>query len=232
MSDMSANPSFLNNLSDVYANPSAFSQRFFDAKPGVILPLILMIVTLAAMQYVYLNSMTFDEFIAFNLRELEPAARAEAREGMQMLGQGGMIAMAMISMIIVLPIISALTALVYMLANRISGTTERGYVDWFRAAVWSGMPIVFMAIGGMVNVLISEPGTIEPLLVSLTNVNGLILQIPFGEPGYKLWSSLDLTTFWSLFIMFLLLRSNGQSKAASLIIAAIPLAVGVAIQAI
>ncbi|NVK11248.1 MAG: YIP1 family protein [Gammaproteobacteria bacterium] len=228
----STSPSFIKNLSDVFANPSAFSQRFFDAKPGVIIPLVLMITAMMVVQYVYLSSMTFDEFIALNLREVEPAARAEARQGMQMLGQTGIIAMGMVSIAIIMPIVMALTALVYMLANRISGTTERGYVDWFRASVWSSLPVLFLAVGGVVNVLISEPGSIDPMLISLTNVNGLILQIPFGEPGYKLWSALDLTSFWSIFILFSILRANGQSSVAAVIIAAIPMAVGVAIQAI
>jgi hypothetical protein len=119
-------------------------------------------------------------------------------------------------------LVSALISVYYLIINRVSGTPEQSYGTWFAMSIWVSMPMIFIQLAYIVNVFISEPGSLAPEQLSLTSVNALITGLDFGEPLYQLFSQFDLISIWSIAITSLILMANKHRPASAIIFAALP----------
>jgi hypothetical protein len=219
---MSSENGFLANVTQVIAQPKQFSSSFFTGKKGIILPLLLVIASVVVAQVVYFSSITLDDFVAFSLRGVPAEGYEQAAEGIRMMSLNTFMLFAAIGAAIAIPLVSALISVYYLIINRVSGTPEQSYGTWFAMSIWVSMPMIFIQLAYIVNVFISEPGSLAPEQLSLTSVNALITGLDFGEPLYQLFSQFDLISIWSIAITSLILMANKHRPASAIIFAALP----------
>lgn len=219
---MSSENGFFANVAQVIAQPKQFSSSFFTGKKGIILPLLLVIASVVAAQAVYFSSITLDEFIAFSLRGFPAESYEQAAEGFRMMSLNMYMLIAAVGAAIGILVISAIISVYYLIINRVSGTPEQSYGTWFAMSLWASVPTIFIQLGYIVNVFISEPGSLAPEQLSLTSVNALITGLEFGEPLYQMFSQFDLISIWSIAITSLILMANKHRPASAVIFAALP----------
>ncbi len=124
---------------------------------------------------------------------------------------------------LMLPLIAALLALVYVGAERVLARERNSYGRWFAAASFSLLPLVLSAIGLIVLKLLSAEPNVPLDLANYASLNTLALGLAPGERGYGLASSLNLFYLWSIGLVAVAARQwSGLDWGRALLLGALP----------
>ena len=129
---------------------------------------------------------------------------------LSMLTRNSMLASALMSVVLLIPIMLALQALYFSLAGKITGVLL-SYKHWFSMVAWCGLPAVIAGFAGMAVLLTEDaPLQVSPLELQALSLNQLFFHLPFGAPGASLLSTLSLVTPWTWGLLVICVRTWTQ----------------------
>ncbi|HEX5756771.1 MAG TPA: YIP1 family protein [Arenimonas sp.] len=212
----------MSNLLNIYLDPSKVFADLKD-KPSFWMPLLLVIAVNVLLMLAYHLSVDPDWFIdhalAMTGKEMSAAEVEQAKQFMPGARMSGYIGAGM--MPVVMPIMFALFSLYYLLAGKITGAGI-GFKHCFTLVCWSSMPVVLSTLVALVGVALMEPQTgIESL--KLTNIDPLLVQLPFDHAFSSLAKNFDLLGLWGIFLLALGWKTFGRTGwTQAVIVAALP----------
>lgn len=187
----------MSQLINIFVEPA---KTFAELKerPNFLLPLALLIVFSAVMVLLYFNTVDPDWIsehqLAASGKEMsatEIAAAKEMMPGAKTMGTIGAVAGA-----VMIAVVSALMALYFMLAGKITGTAL-SFKHGMSMATWSAMPSLLGMLVAIIGVLMMEPQTsLESLM--LTNLDPLLVQLPLDHAWSGFAKGFNLLTFWTV----------------------------------
>lgn len=212
----------MSHLLNIYLDPAKVFAELKE-KPSFWQPLLMMIAANVALMLAYHFSVDPDWFLDHTLamsgREMSAAEIAQAKQFMPGARTAGYIGAAAIP--IFMPIVFALLSVYYLLAGKITGA-GLSYRQCFALAIWSSMPMLISALVALVGVAMMTPQTgIEAL--KLTNVDPLLVQLPFDHAFSSLAKNFDLLGLWGIFLLALGWKTFGRTGwTQAVIVAALP----------
>ncbi len=210
---------FKNLINILTAPKEAFTS--IREKPTVILPLMLIAVITASVQYGYFQVVD-REFLIDQLIEQAQAfvnvPEDQLREGYENADTNNMAIQSIVSVLIVVPLIMCLYAGYLSLISKFT-YDEIAYKQWLAFVVWTGIPSIFAALAGWVVLLTNTDGLITLQEINPLTLNSLIIQTQGRFAG--LFNAINLTQIWSVVLMTLgYMQWTGKSslKSASIIL--------------
>lgn len=227
MSDINSSPpcektTALALIPEMITSPNAAIDRIWRYGAPWWLPLIIVSIAIGISWVLYYAQVDYDWLIHYNTSLLDAESREQAVMGMKGMSAKSLAGITVGSIVVMLLVFSFISAIYLLLLNRVTGTTPRTYKEWLSISTWMSLPTVFIGMGAILNVLLSESSELPPEMLSLTNVNALIFHASKGEPLFNFYSALDLINFWSIALVAMALIKNGQSRIAAVIISLVP----------
>lgn len=120
-------------------------------------------------------------------------------------------------------VIGLISALYMMLAGKVS-RVKRSFRHWFAFTWWAGLPGAVLTMLASALVLLSATtAQIDQAELKPLSLNALFVQKTFDQPGYTLFSSIDLIQLFSLYLAVVGVRTwSGRSWLFSSIFALLP----------
>lgn len=212
----------MSHLLNIYLDPAKVFADLKD-KPSFLLPLLVIIAVNVALVLAYHFSVDpnwyIEHMLAMSGKEMSAAEIEQAKQFMPGARVSGYIGAAVLP--IVMPIMFALFSLYYLLAGKITGAGI-GYKHCFALMCWASMPIVISSAVALVGVALMSPQTgLESL--KLTNIDPLLVQLPFDHAWSSWAKNFDLLGLWSIFLLALGWKTFGRTGwTQAVIVAALP----------
>jgi hypothetical protein len=136
--------------------------------------------------------------------------------------RGAQVAITGVATAIFLPLVLLLSAGYYSLAGKVTNV-ERGFRQWFELSCWTALPTVLAVIPAAIVLLTATTKQIEPGDMQPLSLNSLIFHRAMGEPGYSLFTSLQITQILSLYLAaFGVKLWSGRSWLFAIVFSALP----------
>lgn len=210
----------MSQLINIFVEPGKTFAELKE-KPNFLLPLALLIVLSAVMTLMYFNKVDpawfNDHQMAMSGNEMSATEMEQYRKMMPSAPVMGVIGAVVSS--IMIGLITLIFALYYMLAGKITGNAL-SFKHGLSLVTWSGVPTQLGIVVAIVGVIMMEPQTgLESLM--LTNVDPLLVQLPFDHAWSSLAKNFSLLSLWSLFLGALGWRTWGKTSWVQAITVAI-----------
>ena len=196
-----ASNSFVTVAVNVFTAPAeAFAA--IKERPRIFLPLLLVIATIAASQFLYVQRVDLgwliDQQIQASGQQISDADRARTVEAVTRLPKpfyGGITA---VSTAIVLPIVFALVALYYTIVTFVRGDGVK-YKEWFSLIVHCSLPTLLGVIATIVHLLVADARFMPQNEINPLSFGSLFSIHPQGATAVQtILLSLDPTSLWSI----------------------------------
>lgn len=197
------------------------------ARPRYGLPLLLVLVATVALSVWYQLKVDPAWLMDLQLRNSGFADRlTEEQIAQQVQAAGGNIGMqAVIGGVaagIAVVIFFLLNAVYLLLAGKVTNV-QFGFRHWLSLVSWSSLPSLLPVIPAVITLLTATSNQIDPGAIQPLSLNALFFHRAMGEPGYTLLTSLQVTTFLSLYLSIVGVKEwSGRSWLFSTVFAALP----------
>jgi hypothetical protein len=125
---------------------------------------------------------------------------------------------------IIIVLITLLATLYMKLAGKLTHV-QRSFRQWFSLSMWTALPSVLSTVGAAFVLLTATTSQIDQAELKPLSLNSLFFQRAFNEPGYALFSSIDLIQLFCLFLLVAGVRAwSGRSWLFSAVFALLPYA--------
>ena len=189
---------FKNFINILTAPKDAFTD--IREKPTALIPIVLVILSMASLQWGYFNAVDRD----FLIEELIAQAQAfvnvpedQLRANYENLSPNSIAIQSAISIAIILPLIMALYAGYLSLVSKFTYDEIR-FKQWFSFSAWTSIPTLFIALSGWVVILMNSDGMISNQAIQPLSLNNLIFR---AEGSWAaMLNQMNLVMFWSLFL--------------------------------
>lgn len=210
----------MSHLINIFLEPGKVFEQLKE-KPSFVVPLLLVSIALSVMFLMYFMKVDSAWFIDHALlaggKEMSAAEIAQIKSVMP--GAKVMGYFYAVLMPILMIVIALISALYYLLAGKITGSTV-GFKQGLSLSTWSSMPTLLGTIVALVGVFMMSPQTsIESLM--LTNIDPLLLQLPIDSQWKKLATAFSLLYFWNIFLAALGWKVWGKTSWSEAIVVAI-----------
>lgn len=198
-----------------------------DARPRFWWPLLLLTLGTVAINAWYTSIVDLEWLTDQQLRnnpmaqnmtsaEIERLARdAASRRGLN-------VVIGTVGTLVVLPVILLVSALYYSLAGKITAV-ERSFRHWLALSAWSTMPTLLTLLASAVVLLTAGSSQISQADLQPLSLNALLFRREQGEPGFALFTSLNLVQFLSLYLAAFGVRVwSNRSWLFSIVFTALP----------
>ena len=217
------------NLVNIIAAPKdAFTS--LKEKPTVLVPLLLVILAVASLQWGYFNAVEREFLIEELIVQQQAVANVsddQLRANLENLTPQRLAIQSAVSTAIFLTIILALYSGYLSLISKFTYDEIR-YKQWFSLSCWTAVPVIFTAIAGWVLILTNSDGMIGTSEIQVLSLNNLIFH---SEGNFNtLLDNLTIITFWSLALTLLGYRQwtgKSTSKSSAIILAPYVLIYGI-----
>jgi hypothetical protein len=211
-----------NNLINILTSPKeAFVS--IKEKPTVLVPLLLIVLSLASLQWGYFNAVDREFLIDELVEQAQAFANAperEVRENLENITPSRLAIQSAVSIAIIMPLLMMLYAGYLSLISKFTYDEIR-FKQWFSLSAWTGLPSLFIALAGWVVILTNSDGLIGTTDIQPLSLNSLIFQTQ--GPFESMLSSLNLLQLWSLALSALGYQHwTGKSLAKSTTIVIAP----------
>jgi hypothetical protein len=196
-------------------------------RPRILFPLALLVLATAGLTLWYMGVVDLEWLIDRQLRNnpfgrslseeqiAQQVAAASGRRGLQAtvgaLGSG-----------IVIVVIALLGALYYVLAGKITNV-DRSYRQWLALNCWSSLPTVLAAVPAAFVLISAGSAQIPQEDLQPLSFNALFFHRAASEPGYALFSSMNLLQFVALYLAVVGVKAwSGRSWLFSTVFATLP----------
>ena len=175
--------------------PSSAFQELRE-RPRFWFPLLLIVLTTAAIVYWYYSVVDVDWFketMFGNNPSITPDKKAAV---MSMLTRTTLLWSSVVSIIIVLPVTMVVTAVVWLVVAKITKLPQ-GFKHWFAFACWTSLPMILSNVVSVVMLAIAGTPQISPGVTQSLSLNELVFHLPMGAPGQNLLGALGIPAFLS-----------------------------------
>jgi hypothetical protein len=189
----------MSHLINIFVEPGKTFAELKE-KPSFLLPLALMIVLTVTMTLFYFNKVDSawltEHQLSMSGTEMSSADIEQAKKVMPSAPMMGIIGAVVGPIFIVL--VTMLMALYYLVAGKITGTAV-SFKHGMSLVTWAGVPSLLGMVVAIVGIAMMEPQTaLESLM--LTNVDPLLVQLPFDHAWSSLAKNFSLLTLWSVLL--------------------------------
>jgi hypothetical protein len=210
------------HIIDIFLQPSkVFTEH--EQKPGFVVPLAIVALLTAGVTLFYFlkvdPSWYVDHALLASGREMSPGDIENARRMMPGARTMGLVGAPM--GVLMLCIVSAIYALYFMLAGKVTGVPV-SFRHGMSLTSWSNMPVLLGLLVALVGVVSMSPQTgFESLM--LTNFDPLFVQLPAGSPWASLARNFNLLNLWVTFLMAVGWHTwSKRGWAEAIVVASIP----------
>lgn len=198
-----------------------------DARPRFWWPLLLVVLASAAINAWYTAFVDLEWLTDLQLRssvlaqnmtsaEIERmASNASARQGVS----------AVVNFIVttlVIAVVMLVMALYYSLAGKVTNV-ERGFRHWLALVAWTSTPTLITLLASAVVLLTASSHQLSQSDLQPLSLNALLLHREAGDPGFSLFTSLNLAQVLSIYLAALGVRAwSGRSWLFSIVFTALP----------
>jgi hypothetical protein len=174
--------------------------REIEARPRFLFPLLAVVVAGLAATFWYFSIVDFDWLIDQTIRS-NPRMKNMSEEQLAAASRVMTKNVLMITSLIAVPfavtIIRLLEALWYLLAGKVT-KVRRSFKQWFALATWTSLPGVLAVLPAIPLLLTLKSAQIDAAsAISPLSLNELFFHRAMGEPGYQLFTNLNLIQMWS-----------------------------------
>ena len=221
----------LNNLINIISGPKEAFINIKD-KPTVLVPLLLIAVLTASVQWGYFNAVDRDFLIEQLIAQQQAIVNIpedQLRTAMENVTTNRLVIQSVLSVLIVVPLIMALYAGYLALISKFTYDEIR-YKQWFSLVCWTGIPAIFVAIAGWVVIFTNTDGMITLQEINPLTLNTLIFQTE-GRFA-SLLNAINLAQVWSVVLMVLGYKQwTGKSgvKSTAIILAPYLVIIGIVV---
>ena len=202
--------------------------REIEARPRFLFPLLItMFVTIGA-TFWYFKIVDFDWLIDATLRSntsTKGMTEEQLAQIAKRLTRNTLMFSSLIAVPFVLVIIRLLEALWYLLAGKVT-KVRRSYKQWFALANWTTLPAVLAVLPAIPLLASSKQVQVDvATAISPLSLNGLFFHRAMGEPGYQLFTNLNVIQLFTMFLVVLGIKMwSGRSWLFALVYALLPVA--------
>jgi len=187
-------------LGQMFYEPAAGFTALKD-KSRAWFPLALMLSFVIGIFYWYFQTVDF-AWLTEHMISAQPDMKPEAREAfMKMMNKNTMMIMTIVGGAIMYPILYAAIALYFLIVSKATDS-EISFGKWFGFAGWVSVPGL-LAFPLMATQIMSGKGQIALEELNMLSLNFLIFHFPAGTAWASLLGSINLTTFWTIFLTFI-----------------------------
>jgi len=130
-----------------------------------------------------------------NLTEEQITQQVQATQGRR----GLQMSISVIGITIFVPLLLMLPALYNLLVGKMVGF-DRSFRHWYSYCCWMTLPSALAQIPAMLLLATTETNQISQEALKTLSLNALIFHRDIGEPGYSLFSNLDLFQLLTLYL--------------------------------
>ena len=208
------------DIGNVILEPSPTFTRLKD-KPRPWVPLAVLILLSLAISYWYVTTLDFAWFREHMLAT-QGAVKPEQRAALEhFLTRNGVLWSSGAGIVLGTPIVFALTAVYYLLAGKVMGSSI-GFGKWFGFAVWTSIPRL-LALPLSVLQIATSAGRLAPEDMNMVSLNYLLLHVPMSSPWFGFATNLDLSSVWSIALAVIGLKAwTGRSTGTCVTVAVLP----------
>ena len=218
-----------NNLINILTSP-AEAFKSIREKPAVLVPLLLITLLTASVQWGYFHTVDRD-FMIDQLIEQQLAIvnvpEDQLRTRLENVTPNRLAIQSAVSVIFVVPLILSIFAGYLSLISKFTYDEIR-FRQWFSLLCWTGIPALFAVLAGWVVILMNNDGLISLQQIKPLTLNSLVFQ---SEGRFaSLLNNIDLTQIWSVALMVLgYSQWTGKSPVKSAVIVLAPYLIIIAI---
>lgn len=219
----------LKNFINIFAAPGeAFTS--LKEKPTVLVPLLLMILSVASLQWGYFNHVDRDFMIEELIVQQQAVVNVpedQLRANLENLSPRTIAIQSSVSVAIFLTLIVLIYSGYLSLISKFTYDEIR-YRQWLSLTCWTGLPVIFTVLAGWITILTNSDGMISTRDIQALSLNNLVFNTE--GPFATMLNNLSIITFWSLALSTLGYKQwTGKSlgKSATIIVAPYVLIYGV-----
>src|SRR5690554_6496935 len=214
-----------NALVDIIAAPSKALDEVRHRVSWLWVPLGIVIALSIASLVSYYAWVDFDWLVDQSVADAlqsgaDPSAEAAIRSFMQ---PGTMVTVAAVSMLVMTLLIYTHQAVYLHLVNKVTGSPELRFGQWFALTAWSAFPMIFLALSTFGMLALTSSRQLGQYDLSPLSLQSLFIGAEPGSSWASWGSSLTLISFWTIGLLALGIRRwTGASVLKAVIIAAMP----------
>jgi len=193
-----------------------------DARPRVLFPLVLLIVSTIGMLIWYFSIVDSQWLVDRSLSASGAQMTEEQAQAARAMSPAIITWTSVIGGFLLLVLVRVLEAVYYLLAGKITNV-QRSYKHWLALACWSSLPGVLAVIPAAIVMLTATSTQIDQGDLQVLSLNNLIFHRDVAEPGYSLLISINLLQLLGLYLATLGYRVwSGRSWLASAVFTCLP----------
>ena len=220
---MTESSSAFSGLIDMITDP-AKAMRAADNHPkrmwlpfilSIVLPCIFVAYYFSVVDMEWMFQQTQAQAIA-NGGEMPDEARAFMTSGIMM-------GSALAGTVIVVSIMTAISAVYFLMVSKFTTEDTRGFGAWFSMSAWAGVPGILAALLMIIYFAVAGNSQMGMEDVTFFSLNSLAMHYPSGSPQAGFYNAITPFMLWSLFLLAVGLKTwTGRTMGKSLMIAAAP----------
>jgi hypothetical protein len=199
----------MNNIALSVALATAPSSAFEDLRqrPRFWFPVLLIIVTTAAIWYGYFSVVDFEWFketVLANNPDVKALPVDQHAAVMAMYTRPMIMWGSVVSIAFVTAIVFLLSALYFWVTAKVTRLpSELRFKHWFAFGAWASLPLVLGNLVSAILLLLSDSPQVSPGTMAPLGLNELLVHAPLGSPAQGLLDSLSIPAFlsWALMII-------------------------------
>jgi hypothetical protein len=176
-----------------------------EERPRFLFPLLVTVLVTAGALFWYYSIVDYEWLMDVTLRS-NPRTRNMTEEQLAQaaafMGKGVATWTSVAAVILVTVIIRLLEATWYLLAGKVTNV-QRSFKQWFSLASWTSLPQVLAVLPAIPLLLTAKSPQLEASALSPLSLNELFFHRGMGEPGYNLFTNINLLHVFTLFLVAL-----------------------------
>jgi hypothetical protein len=215
------------DLSVAIATAPASAYGELRERPRFWFPLLLLLVSTAAIIYWYYSVVDFEWFreaIISNNPDLKKLPEGQRAQAIGMYSRNVLLWVSVIYTTVAIPAILVLQSLYLLLAAKVTKLPQ-GFKHWFALSCWSALPVLLGIVVAIIFLVMSDTTQMDPSVIQPLSLNALVLHRPIG-PGYVFFESLSIPGVLGWVLMIIGVRTWSQrSWAFSAIFVLLPVVI-------
>ena len=216
--------SVFNAMTDIVASPGKALDEIKQHTAWMWWPLLVSMLLASGMMIYYFGWVDFGWLVDETIRQVPPESRAESADAIRSFMSPATSTWTTVAAIVVMSLIIYLITATYLhLANKLGSGADIGFGQWFSLAIWSNFVGIFGVLASLIMIMMADSNQLSTQDLQVTSMNSLFFHAPAGEPWFTWASSLNLISFWTVFLTGTgIQRWTGATMLKSMIIAALP----------
>jgi len=187
----------MSHLINIFVEPGkVFAEQ--KEKPTFMVPLVLMMTLTVVMSLLYFNKVDSEWFTSHQLAMSgSEMSASEIEQAKKMMPSASVIGIfSAIFGPIMIVVVTLVMALYYLIAGKVTGAGV-SFKQSMSLVAWSSVPSLLSLVVAIIGIMMMAPQTaLESLM--LTNVDPLIVQLPFDHAWSSFAKNFNLLTLWSV----------------------------------